>query len=256
MKDMKRDQFIEEKMNAYIGGAEEAHVDLSAAEDALGERSRRRRARRRGLIALVSACASLLLIAIVLIGILPSLGGSGRAPAGDSAGSEAAPPSAQEPSGGEGEAGDTGEDEPKVIRFALGDALQRAAGLNELTETYGKKLEKLTDFSFASGVSVDYTLYYVEEEAALLKTDLLYSQDGRRVSVSLYTDLSGGRYRAEELDKFDALPDKMGRYTYEKTFVNGEYVCLGAFSYLGQACCAEVQSSNESAFWDLMEYLT
>lgn len=251
MKDMKQDQFIEEKMNAYIGGAEEPHVDLSAAENALGEQTVRRRARRRGLIAFVSACASLLLVAIVLIGILPSFGGSDRAPAGDEAGGEAAPPSVQEPSGGTGEG-----DLPTAVRYALGDAPQRAAGLNELTETYGAKLEKLTDFGFAKGFYADYTLYYVGEEAVLLKTDVRYMQDGRRVSVSVYTDLSGGKYEAEELDRYAALSDKTGRFIYEETFVNGEYVCLGAFRYLGQDCCVEVQSSNGSAFWDLMEYLT
>ncbi len=261
MKDMKRDEFLEEKLNSYVEGSAEPNVDLSAAKRALTEQQAgRRSAKRRMWIALASACASLILVAVVLFNILPVF----RAETDGDSGSSEAPESgdhdaAGAPSEGDSEAdpppGSSGSSGTEVVRFTLAETKQRAAGVGELSETYGTKLKKLTDFGFSSGVAAEYTLYYVEEEAVLLGTELVYSQEGKRVSATVYTDLSGGKYRAEELGEYDALPQKSATYTFKQTFLNGEYVYLGNFFVQGAEYCVSLQSSNEYAFAALMEYL-
>lgn len=269
MKDMKRDEFLEEKISSYIEGTQQPEVDLSAAERALSEvRSRRKSARRNGWIAFASACASFMLIAAVIVGFL-FIGGrdmnTGEAPGFDpdfNQGGSAAPghPSGGGPSAGsspsEGDGSSGSEDESvHPIAFAMETAEQRAAGASELAKEYGGKLKKLTDLGFSSNYAAEFTLYYADGKAVLLGTELLYTQNGSRVSATVYTDLSDGKYRAEELEKYDSLPLKTSAYTYESTFLNGEYVCLGAFSYLGQSYCTRVQSSNTAAFSSLMNYL-
>ena len=252
MKDMKKDEFLEEKLNSYAEGTETPNVDLSAAKRALFEEQlRRRSARRRMWIALASSCASLVLIAIVLVGILPSFGGSDLAPdhgaeaPGDSQGGD-------DPQGGE-TADPQGPTE--AITFSLSAAETRAAGVNELSEAYGQSLEKLTRLGLSSNINAEYTLYCVDGEAVLLGTELLYSQHGRRVAATVYTDLSGGKYRAEELAEYDDLPSKNATYTFKKTFINGEYACLGNFTAQGTEYCVSVESSYEYAFSSFMEYL-
>lgn len=262
MKDMKRDEFLEEKLNSYVEGSAEPNVDLSAAKRALTEQQAgRRSAKRRMWIALASACASLILVAVVLFNILPVFRagsdkdqGSADAPQGGNYG-----PAEDLPDEGDSEAdpppGSSGSSGTEVVRFTLAETKQRAAGVGELSETYGTKLKKLTDFGFSSGVATEYTLYYVEEEAVLLGTELVYSQAGKRVSATVYTDLSGGKYRAEELGEYDALPQKSATYTFKQTFLNGEYVYLGNFFVQGAEYCVSLQSSYEPAFVALMEYL-
>ena len=83
-KDMQKDEFLEEKLNSYVEGVEEPKVDLSAAKRALNEeQSRRRSVRRRMWVALASACASLLLVAVALVSVLPSLHADKNNSAGD-----------------------------------------------------------------------------------------------------------------------------------------------------------------------------
>ena len=264
---VERDEFLEEKMRSYIEGTEQPNVDLSAAEQALMEVRRRRSAKRRARIALASACASFLLIAAVVMGFLFIGGGdmnTGEAPNFDpdydQSGGSASDPDPEKPPSSAGDlpsgAPSQGiEGDVKPISFALETAEHRAAGASELAKEYGSKLKKLTDLGFSSNYAAEFTLYYAEGEVALLGTELLYTQDGSRVSATVYTDLSGGKYRAAELEKYDSLSQKTSTYTYERTFLNGEYVCLGAFSYLGQSYCATVQSSNADAFSLLMHYL-
>lgn len=237
MKDMKKDEWIEEKIDSYVEGTS-PNVDLSAAKRALSEEhARRRSARRKKWIAFASACASLLLVAIVLVGILPSF----------EAGRDGNNGSAEAP-------GQSPEGSPQRIAYQLSQAEQKAAGVGELIEGYGESLKKLTDLGLSADVGADYTLYYYDNRAVLLETDVLYSRLGSRVSATVYTDLSGGKYRAAELEKYDALSSKTSAYTYEIMFLNGEYVSLGAFSYLGNGYCVEVQSSYEYAFSEFMKY--
>ncbi len=251
MKDMKKDAWIEEKISSYTEGTKDVEIDLSAAKHAVSEeQTRRESARRRMRIGLASACACVLLAAFVTAFLLPGradLGPAGEAsPPGGSQG-----PAASDPSQGDGE----GSSAPSV-RYELATAKRGTAGLNELAATYGDRLRKLTDLGLSASVNAAYTVYYVEDEAVLLKTELLYLQTGTRVIATVYTDLSDGKYRAEELEKYGLLSLKNGAYMYEReTLVNGEYVCYGTFTAAGDEYCVELQSSSESAFWELMDYL-
>lgn len=245
MKDMKKDDFLEEKIASYAEGTD-PHVDLSAAKRALAEQQARRRSTvRRTWIALASVCASFLLIAVLLVAVLPAFGGSDRAP--DNSGNA--------PSGAEGDAGGaSGAEEPQAVRYELAAAEARAAGVNELVSAYGNSLEKLTDLALL-GFGADYTLYSYAGKAVLLETDVLYLQNGRRVSATVYTDLSDGEYAAAELKEYSALPLGGGQYRYKNTYLNGEYLTLGSFTLSGAACCISLQSSYSEAFFSFMEYL-
>ncbi len=246
MKDMKKDESIEEKVCSYFEGTEEPHVDLSAAKRALfEEQAKKKRARRRLWIALSSACACILLVAIVAIGVLPSFSSVPDQNGGTASGEDHA---------GESSEGSAPPSSPEREVFELAAATSRAAGVNELQKEYSG-LGKLTALGLSSDVGATYTLYYVGEDAALLQTELVYLQEGRRVSATVYTDLSGGKYRAAELSEYEELPSKTATYTFKETYLNGEYVCFGSFYSQNTAYCVSVQSSNEDAFSALMDYL-
>ncbi len=250
MKDMKKDGFIEEKIDSYVEGTS-PDVDLSAAKRALSEEhARRRSAGRKKWIAPVSACACLLLVAAVLIGVLPSFIAGGDKNNG-MAGIPGEPPGGQ--SGNDGDP--SGGSEPCEF-YELSGAEQRTASIGELLETYGGKTGKLTALGLSSNVRAGYTLYFYGDSAVLLEADLLYSQLGRRVSATVYADLSGGKYRAAELGEYETLPSEYETYTFKKTFLNGEYAYLGNFSAQDTEYCVSLQSSYENAFFSFMEYLT
>ncbi len=248
MKDMKKDEFIEEKIVSYVEGAEDVNVDLSAAHRALAEeKAKRRSARRRMWFGLASACACLLLIVAVLIGVIPALRMQNSA--GDMDSGESSPPSGtpQRPP-------QSGESDDGASAFSLLTAEKRAAGVSELSETYRGALKKLTDLGLSSNVSAEYTLYYAEGQAVLLETSVLYTQNGSRVSATVYTDLSDGKYRAEELAEYASLPGHGDGYTYGESYLNGEHVSMGNFSD-GAEYCVRMQSSYRYAFSSFMAYL-
>lgn len=253
---MKKDKFLEEQLNAYVEGAETPDVDLSAAKRALLEtQMRRRSARRRMWIALASACASLVLVAVVLTGILPFAAAGGAPNDSAEAPGQSGSPEGSGSAGGPGGAPSEG-NPSEVIRFALSDAEPVTVGVGDLIGTYGETLKKLTNFGFYTDVSADYTLYCVNGLAVLLGTDLLYTQEGSRVTVTVYTDLSGGAYRAEELGEYDGLQARRDGYTYEqRQLFNGEYVSLGNFTSRGAEYCVALQSSYAYAFSSFMTYL-
>ena len=241
MKDMKRDEFIEEKIDSYIEGTQPA-VDLSRARRALTEGRGRRSAKRRTWIALASACASLLLVAVVLFGVMPLF--RAQSMAGDSG--EGVPPASSDVP-----------QEPETVRFSLTGENVHAErlGVNAVVREYGGRLKNLTELGLLDWVFAEYTLYTVGEEKALLETTVLYSSHGRRVDAIVYTDLSEGKYLAEELEKYRDLSLKTATYMYEKTFLNGEYVYLGSFVSSGAEYCVSLQSSYEGAFYELMEII-
>lgn len=268
MKDMKKDEVLEEKLNSYVEGIEEPKVDLSAAKRALvEEQSRRKNVRRRMWVALASACASVLLVAIVLVSVLPSLHAdkngssgdmmnSGSAQGGDvggdsgASGSPSQPPSGGDASGGEGSSGPV---ETEPIRYALSEAEAATVQAEKLAENYGASLKKLTDLAASAEISVTYTLYQLEERDVLLETTISAPSAG--VEIAVYTDLSRGSYRAAEMDEFDGLTSKTATYVYDIKTLDGETVYLAAFT-AGETEYCVAAHSPESAFFTFMKYLT
>ena len=263
MKDMQKDEFLEQKLNSYVEGVEEPKVDLSAAKRALHEeQSRRRSVRRRMWVALASACASLLLVAVALVSVLPSLHADKNNSAGDmmnggsaqggDVGGDSGP--SQPPSGGStdgdssGSSGSSGSAETELIRYSLSEAENATVQAEELAETYGTSLKKLTDLA---AFSVTYTLYSVAGRSVLLKT-LVSAPSGAEITV--YTDLSGGSCRAAEMDEFDSLSLKTATYVYDFKVLDGKTVYLAAFTAESEYCVSALAS--ESDFFAFMEYLT
>lgn len=266
MKDMQKDEFLEEKLNSYVEGVEEPKVDLSAAKRALHEeQSRRRSVRRRMWVALASACASLLLVAVALVSVLPSLHADKNNSAGDmmnggsaqggDVGGDSGP--SQPPSGGStdgdssGSSGSSGPAETEPVRYTLSKAEKTTVQAEELSETYGTSLKKLTDLAAFSEISVTYTLYSVAGRSVLLET-AISSPSGAEITV--YTDLSGGSRRAAEMDEFDSLSLKTATYVYDFKVLDGETVYLAAFTAESENYVSAFAS--ESDFFAFMTYLT
>lgn len=265
-KDMQKDEFLEEKLNSYVEGVEEPKVDLSAAKRALHEeQSRRRSVRRRMWVALASACASLLLVAVALVSVLPSLHADKNNSAGDmmnggsaqggDVGGDSGP--SQPPSGGStdgdssGSSGSSGPAETEPVRYTLSKAEKTTVSAQKLAENYGRGIKKLTDLAAFSEISVTYTLYSVAGRSVLLET-AISSPAGAEITV--YTDLSGGSCRAAEMDEFDSLSLKTATYVYDFKVLDGKTVYLAAFTAESEYCVSALAS--ESDFFAFMEYLT
>jgi len=184
--DMNKNRQIEEQFLAYFDGLPAPNVDLIAVKRAVRtERGNRSRARRRGVVSLVSVCACLLVLIVFAVNFLPSL---------------------------------------FVGRYSLANASTTTLSFSEVNDRYSDQAGFLAPFSLADNATASYTLYSADEQDVLLRADVGMWKGLSRLEASVYIDLSNGRYVADELKGYDKLPSGGGGFrseTYE--LENGEY---------------------------------
>lgn len=207
MMEQKRDEQLQTELGEYLDGVEKPNVDLGQAKAEL-QNARVRRKRRTIRSAVLSACSVAACALIVAVAVLPTVFRSGKNAAdsgNDNYGDNNMGSSPQEPAF---------PSEERV--YSLAELSEREADFEEISERFGP-------FDSDAAVS-DETLSYrfsvctLEGEEILLRTELT----AEAFTATVYTDLSDGRYTAEELQPFRSLPKENGyRILTEK--VGGEY---------------------------------
>lgn len=204
MKDMKKDEKIEERFREYFQGNDAPACDLTQAKRMVSE-ERAARKRGRGVwLKLASALACCAVAVVLCIVFLPSAFGAGdQAPPSD--GADVAPPAV----------------------FALADTVSRPLGYEEAKEDYGDKIAMFSSFEWADNASCSYTLYNYNKEAVLLRADLRYGGGMRKFDAVVYIDLTKGSYAASDFGEYRAL--ERGAIRTER--LDGEYVSAARTVY-------------------------
>lgn len=219
--EMIKDPTIESAFRRYFAGLEAPKIDLSAAKAALAEsvaaQRRSRRKKRVTLAAVLSACACVVLAVLLGVFLLPSL---------------------------------------LITRYELAAATPRTLSFSDFKETYGQAeyFTALSRFSLADNASAEYTVYTVDGKEVMLGADLSLTSGMQSFKAEVYIDLSDGKYRAEEMKRYEDLPHETGHYRYQTEYLNGEYVSHAVIEEKG--VYAEVSSRSESALSYFMRMLT
>ncbi len=221
--EMIKDPTIESAFRRYFAGLEAPKIDLTAAKAALAEsvaaQKRGRRKKRVTLAAVLSACACVVLVVLLGVFLLPAL---------------------------------------LITRYELADATPRTLSFSDFKETYGQTehFTALSRFSLADNASAEYTVYTVDGKEVMLGADLSLVSGLQSFKATVYIDLSGGKYLAEEMDRYQDLPREADRYRYQTEYLNGEYVSHAVIEEKEGNVYAEVSSRSAEALSYFMSMLT
>lgn len=235
MKEMKKDERIENAFLGYFGGVEAPPCDLTQAKRALPQRARRKG---RGVLwKAASAFACFLVVCAVSVGIL--LGRPGTETGGSAEGDA---PSQTVPS-----------------YYALSSAQAEHASYAQLSQRYEEQLNALSPFEWADNAQAEYTLCSVGGEEALIVAHIRYLYGFVFWEGELYIDLTGGAQLPEELRAFEEL-ESGGTvagypYAYAARYVGGEYVSDARLSLPAADYYMTVTGRSEDAAFALLRQL-
>lgn len=242
MKEMKKDEQIEQTFREYFAGGELPQVDLDAAKAELKAAARRRARRKRGIVsAILSACACLLVVALT-VGLLPRSGFSA---------------SPQDPNGAEAPGqspgfNPSGEADPQI--YSLSDVRMQPIDYSEFSSLGGDAVSAFELFSSSRNATAEYSVYYKGDDAVLLCARVGLISGTYRVRARVYLDLSEGKSAAQELLPYRSLKEEKG-YRGETEYLNGEYVTRAYAERKDREWYFDAVSQNEDGFALIAEIL-
>ncbi|MDE7296841.1 MAG: hypothetical protein K2N84_06195 [Clostridia bacterium] len=254
MMEEKKDEQLQKAFEGYFDGNEAPKIDLGRAKAEL-EGARRRRQRGRRISAVLSACAAFALVLALTFTVLPMfLARSG----GDMS---QAPASPDDPTGLAPAPGDNGDvsnapqspsEDSRNPVYSLFAVTAEEKSYKELRGTFSSYMNDFAAIE-ADGFTVcRYSLYTYDGVAVMIGAEITNRSDEAPFTAIVYTDLSGGRYKAKELAKYSELPQESG-YGISTEHKGIEYLSLIHWRKNGEKY-AEVSSPSEAGAQVFMNY--
>ncbi|MDE5897168.1 MAG: hypothetical protein K2H43_05080, partial [Clostridia bacterium] len=143
-------------------------------------------------------------------------------------------------------------DESDSHAYSLASLTARRTSYAELSQTYGDLFADFVPFEFAQNATCGYTVYSLGNIDVLVRAEIGCLDAFNRFEAEVYTDVSEGKYYAEELVPYRAHASS-GGYRCKTEYVNGEYV--SQIYWQGSAeRFADFTSPNDYGAGMFMEY--
>lgn len=216
MVDEMKDTVIKQQMDAYFDGAPLPQINLAPAKHEVRRRARRTAGR---ITAIVSSCAAVLLVAVLMWQLLPVRSG--------------------------------------ITQYSIADAVPMSATYTALREEYAETVAPFAPMTYASNASAEYSIYKLDGEAVLMCVELKLVGFGIQAQASVYVDLTNGAYQESNLKAYETL-ERSGRggYHYETVEEGGEFVSK-AYCTLsaGNACYVDMTTNRQVVLSQLMDLI-
>ena len=261
----KKDEQLQKAFEEYFDGNEAPNVDLARAKAEL-DGARRRRQRGKRISAVLSACAAVVLVLALTFTVLPGIFSAREGDKNDADLSQAPnspdnsanfvpAPSDPDDSDHSGTAPDVPQSpsessrDPVYSLSAIKIEEMSYAQLRGTFSTYMKEFDAIE----ADGVAVcQYSLYVYDGVAVMIGAEIINRSDETPFTATVYADLSGGKYKAQELAKYNDLPQENG-YAIATEDKGVEYLSLIRWEKNGTKF-AEVSSPCEQGAQAFLNY--